>query len=90
SDERDRARAGLRRVLAGLGELAREGAVDPRRRAAPFVEGILDLRRQARAERRWEEADRLRDLLARCGVEVRDTGGTTEWILSQGATSMTP
>jgi len=90
SDERDRARAGVRRLLVRLGELAREGAVDPRRRAAPFVTGILDLRREARAGERWDEADRLRNLLTSCDVKVRDTEGGTEWDLAQGATSIVP
>jgi cyanophycinase-like exopeptidase len=71
-DERERGRSLLRRMVTRLGELATEGAADPRERVAPFVEAILALRRQFRAERRFEDADGLRDLLTGCGIEVRD------------------
>ncbi len=71
-DERERGRALLRRMVTRLGELATEGAADPRERVAPFVEAILALRRDFRAGRRFDDADRLRDLLTGCGIEVRD------------------
>jgi cyanophycinase-like exopeptidase len=71
-DERERGRAQLRRMVTRLGEVAAEGDADPRERVAPFVEAILTLRRQFRSERRFDDADRLRDLLTGCGVEVRD------------------
>ena len=47
----------------------------------PFVEALLDARRQARAERRFADADSLRDRLVDAGVEVRDTADGTEWVL---------
>ena len=72
TDERERGRSLLRRMVTRLGELATQGAADPRERVAPFVEALLALRRDFRAERRFEDADRLRDLLTGCGVEVRD------------------
>jgi hypothetical protein len=84
SDERDRARATVRRLLVQLGELAQEGAVDPRERVEPFVTGILALRREARQDQRWQEADRMRDLLVHCGVQVNDTGEGTDWELISG------
>jgi hypothetical protein len=82
SDAMDRARSRQRTMLVQLGDLARTGARDPRELVGPFVETILDLRRRAREERRFAEADRLRDLLVGLGVEVRDIrGGGTEWDL---------
>jgi len=86
-DERDRARTLLRRMVTRLGELAVQGAADPRERLAPFVDAILGLRRQFRDERRFGDADRLRDLLLVCGVEVRDgrQGEATLWELAAGA-----
>ena len=83
-DERERGRSLLRRMVTRLGELATEGAADPRERLAPLVEAILALRRQFRAERRFEDADRLRDLLTGCGIEVRDgrQGEGSGWELS--------
>jgi cyanophycinase-like exopeptidase len=83
-DERERGRAQLRRMVTRLGEVATEGAADPRERVAPFVEAILALRRDFRAERRFDDADRLRDLLTGCGVEVRDgrQGEESGWSLA--------
>jgi cyanophycinase-like exopeptidase len=80
-DERDRARSLLRRMVTRLGEVAAEGNADPRESIAPFVEAILAMRRQFRAERRFDDADRLRDLLTGCGVEVRDGhhGEGSDW-----------
>ena len=71
-DERDRARALLRRLVTRMGEAAERGLADPREPVRPLVESILELRRRLRDERRFADADRLRDLLVSCGVEVRD------------------
>jgi cyanophycinase-like exopeptidase len=81
-DERERGRSLLRRMVTRLGELATEGAADPRERVAPFVEAILALRRDFRAERRFEDADRLRNLLTGCGIEVRDGREESGWELA--------
>jgi hypothetical protein len=83
-DERERGRALLRRMVTRLGEVATEGAADPRERVAPFVEAILALRRDFRSERRFDDADRLRDLLTGCRVEVRDgrQGEESGWELA--------
>ncbi|HEV2261052.1 MAG TPA: cysteine--tRNA ligase [Candidatus Rubrimentiphilum sp.] len=41
---------------------------------------VIGLRARARAEKQWGESDRLRDVLLRCGVELRDEpGGGTTW-----------
>ena len=41
---------------------------------------VIRLRTLARAEKNWKESDRLRDVLLRCGVELRDVqGGDTTW-----------
>ncbi len=83
-DERERGRAQLRRMVTRLGDVAAEGDADPRERVAPFVEAILGLRRQFRSERRFDDADRLRDLLTGCGIEVRDgrQGEESGWELA--------
>lgn len=85
SDEPDRAREVLRELVVLLGELARDGAADPRARVAPFVEAVLELREQARSDRRFDDADRLRDALVRAGVAVHDTGVGTTWELQNAA-----
>ena len=81
SDERDRARALLRQHLVQLGDVARDGAADPRERVAPVVDRVLALRTQLRAEGEYALADRLRDLLLEAGVEVRDTRDGAAWDL---------
>jgi cysteinyl-tRNA synthetase len=81
SDQLDRGRAGLRAMVVRLGEAAETGLQDPRTLVAPFVEAMLDARRQARDDGRYADADGLRDRLLAAGVEVRDTAGGTEWQL---------
>jgi cysteinyl-tRNA synthetase len=43
------------------------------------VERVVALRTQARLEKNWGESDRLRDALARCGVELKDGKEGTTW-----------
>jgi cyanophycinase-like exopeptidase len=80
-DERERAQVLLRRMVTRLGEVAIDGAADPRERVAPIVEAVLALRRRWRGEGRFADADGLRDLLAGCGVEVRDGRDGSDWDL---------
>jgi cyanophycinase-like exopeptidase len=82
SDEQDRARETLRRIVVRLGEVARDGAADPRERLAPVVDRVLDLRTKLRSEGEYGLADRLRDLLVDAGVEVRDTPEGSVWQLA--------
>jgi len=81
SDDMNQARALLRSMLVRLADLARLGARDPRELVGPFVEAVLELRRTARAERRWSDADALRDSLLATGVEIKDTAQGTDWEL---------
>ena len=84
SDERDRARTALRRMIVRLGALAAVGARDPRSNVEPYVEAVLAARVAARRAEQYALADQLRDALAAAGVEVRDAPGGTEWLLSDG------
>jgi cysteinyl-tRNA synthetase len=81
SDEMDRARAALRAMVVRLGEVARTGARDPAEAVAPFVEAVVDARTRAREARDWATADALRDRLAEAGIELRDRGEGTSWVL---------
>lgn len=81
TDAMDRARSLFRTLLVRLAEVAEQGIRDPAEVVGPFVEAILELRRQARAERRFADADALRDALVSLGVEVRDTPTETTWSL---------
>jgi len=80
--ERDRVRAEMRRLVVRLGDLARDGGREEAREyVAPLVAVLLSMRGEARREQRFREADRLRAILADCGVEVQDTPAGTEWSL---------
>jgi cysteinyl-tRNA synthetase len=61
------------RVLGlGLGaSRTREPSADQRR--------LLDERARARAEKRWQDSDRLRDELRAVGIEVKDVKGAQDW-----------
>ncbi len=87
SDEPDRAREVLRELMVRLGELAREGAADPRTRLTPMVDALLCLREAARREGRFDEADRLRDALIAGGVAVHDTPAGSTWELEGAVAS---
>lgn len=79
SDERTRARATLRGMVTRLGQVAAAGLVDRRDIVAPFVEGLLTLRRSARADKRWADADAIRDVVVAAGIEIRDHADGTDW-----------
>jgi len=76
------ARDALRAMVSELGEVAASGIGDPREAVAPYVETLLSLREAARAEKRWEAADVIRERFAALGVEVRDTPDGSTWHLS--------
>ena len=80
--ERDRLRAEMRHRIIRLGDVARDGGREEvREYVAPLVDVLLSMRGEARREQRFKDADRLRAVLADCGVEVRDTPSGTAWSL---------
>ena len=81
SDEMDRARGALRAMVVRLGEAAAGGMQDPRAVVGPYVELVLGRRAAAREERRFSDADALRDGLIALGVEVMDGPAGTTWEL---------
>jgi hypothetical protein len=85
SDDVDHGRAALRSMVTRLAALAATGVDDPRDAVGPFVEVLLEVRRSARAAKRFEDSDAVRDALVGLGVEVRDTPSGTEWSLGEGA-----
>lgn len=74
-------RADLRTGLVDLARAAERGLIDPRQVVGDYVALLLELRAVARSERRFEDADRIREGLVELGVEVRDSGSGTEWDL---------
>jgi cysteinyl-tRNA synthetase len=83
------------REMAGIAEVLGVFGRDPReylrsrrdQKAARIgldsarVDGIVERRRQARAQKDWETADRLRDELASMWVTVQDGADQTTWTL---------
>ncbi len=69
----------LARVLGLLEGARKEAAVDPQLKAR--IESLVYLRQEARRQRDFGEADRLRDELARLGVIIEDTRDGTTWKL---------
>jgi hypothetical protein len=80
--EYDHARTVLRSLVVRLGDLATEGARDPREAVAPFVDALVALRLRAREAKDWATSDAIRDGLVAAGVEIRDTRDGTEWDLA--------
>jgi cysteinyl-tRNA synthetase len=68
-------------MVTRLGDAAVGGLADPRSAVGPLIETLLELRASARAERRFETSDLIRDRLDAHGVEVRDTADGAEWDL---------
>ena len=77
----DLSSAGLARVRSQLARTiaALHDPVDVTETLRPLVDLVLELRTQARAEKRWAESDTIRDGLAAAGIEVRDTADGVEW-----------
>jgi hypothetical protein len=84
SDALDRGRASLRAMVAELGELASLGARDPAGVVGPYVELALTLRDAARRNRRFADADAVRDGLIALGVEINDTPDGSAWRIPNG------
>jgi cysteinyl-tRNA synthetase len=53
--------------------------------AGDAIARVIDARTQARRAKDWAASDRLRDALARCGVEVKDTKEGTTWTVVSSA-----
>ncbi len=72
-----------RAAAAAVLELARraDAAANPRAVLAPLVDALVTMRAEARLAGRWEEADRLRAVLAGAGIEVRDQADGVTWRL---------
>jgi cyanophycinase-like exopeptidase len=81
ADEEAQARSALRSMVTRLGEAADDGLRDPKEAVAPYVEALLDARERARDEKRFAEADAIRERLTAAGVELKDTPAGTQWDL---------
>jgi hypothetical protein len=75
------AREIFRELLAIL--LSRFAARPPDRQSClrPVVDALLGLRSQLRTQKKWEEADAVRDCLAQTGIVIEDTPEGVRWQL---------
>ncbi|HVH64641.1 MAG TPA: hypothetical protein VM674_01290 [Candidatus Acidoferrum sp.] len=78
-EDLEEARSIYRGMLVRFAEGAKRGLAGPREPVAPFIELALRLRDEARRERRYPEADLVRDALADLGIKVRDTPVGPQW-----------
>jgi hypothetical protein len=69
-------------VVALVHQAESASATHDRELAGRAVQALVDLRSESRAAGDWAASDRLRDVLAGVGVEVRDSreGSTWQWI----------
>ena len=81
SDDADYARTVVRGMVVALAGAATRGLRDPAEVVGPFVDALLALRRDVRADKLWAVSDRIRDALVELGVEVRDGHEGSTWSL---------
>jgi len=84
-DEMARSRASLRSMITEFGKIAVQGLEDPAMRIAPYIELLITRRSLARANRRFEEADEIRDQLLAIGIELRDSAEKTTWTIGSAS-----
>jgi cysteinyl-tRNA synthetase len=68
-------------LAAILGLDLSDSTDDAEASAGPFIQLLVDLRSDLRADRQFDQADRIRDDLANLGVALEDTPAGTEWTL---------
>lgn len=79
SDEVDQANAALRQMIVQLARVADAGLHDHHEVVAPFVNTLLEVRADARAHKRFDVADAIREKLTESEVEIHDTSDGTHW-----------
>ncbi len=79
SDATNHARYVLRSMITRLAEAATGGLRDPRDVLGPYIQVLLDLRAQVRADKRFDLSDIIRDRLIALNIEVRDTADGAQW-----------
>jgi cysteinyl-tRNA synthetase len=72
---------GLLRELAGVLGFALSAPAAAGAEAAPFIDLLVEVRRELREAKQWALSDRIRDGLKERGVEVKDGPEGTTWSL---------
>lgn len=73
------AREIFRELLASLLSQFAARPTDPESCLRPLVDTLLALRKGLRSQKKWEEADAVRDCLAQAGIMVEDTPEGVRW-----------
>ena len=73
------AREILRESIVLLGQTLGSSRRHLREYLSPLVEQMLELRTAFRNEKKWAEADSIRDILRQADILVEDTGGGFRW-----------
>lgn len=84
SDEMDRGRASLRAMIGELGHLSEVGVRDLAETIGPYVDIAVAIRDSARSERRFAEADSVRERLEILGIDVHDNPKGSTWEIRHG------
>lgn len=71
----------LRELIVLLGNELASAPQDEAGCLAPLVEALIELRQNFRADKKWAEADAIRDILYRVHITVEDTEGGSHWQL---------
>jgi cysteinyl-tRNA synthetase len=82
--ERDAGRSvgeaqGVLRELAGVLGLRLEAQANDAMAAAPFIDLLIDLRKELREAKQYALADRIRNGLSELGIVLEDAAGGTTW-----------
>ncbi len=72
------AQAALLELAAILG-LRLDVGQDFKQEAAPFIDLLIEVRRELRSVKQWDLADVIRKRLSELGVDLEDSKGVTTW-----------
>jgi hypothetical protein len=75
------ARDTLRELIVLLGTELSASPLDEAECLRPLVEGLLEIRKNLRADKQWAAADGIRDLLKQANISVEDGQGESSWQL---------
>jgi cyanophycinase-like exopeptidase len=81
-DEIDRdidTRAVVHALITRLGQIAASPRVDVRSIVGPYIDALLEARQIARNNKRWDEADIIRDRLTELKVVIKDDSAESSW-----------
>lgn len=78
----EQARAVLRGMIGRLGDFLNDGLRDPVEKLRPAVGPLLELRSMLRTQGRYAESDSIRAALAASGIQIGDSAGGTEWVVT--------